>query len=97
MTKNRITYGFKLDFPAQFTLRELRRKRHDLKYITLYKRVEKALKDGIITVVGKQEPKTARRGARQLIYARVNAKVVSVTAAAPEVAPVVAEAVVATP
>ena len=75
-TKSRIAYGFKLDFPDTFTIRSLRRKRHDMSYITAYMRVKKALKDGVITVAGKQAPKTVRKGRQELIYARVNAKAV---------------------
>ena len=81
--QKRVTYGFKLDFPAQFTLQDLlRQKRNTVSCITLRKRVEKALKDGELLVLGKQTPKVARKGRKALIYQRVNAqKVIQVTEA----------------
>jgi len=81
MTKNRVNYGFALNFPETFTMRQLRNlKGRKIKYITIYKRVEKALKDGVITVTGKQEPNTVRKGRKELIYSLTNVKVASVTA-----------------
>lgn len=77
--KKRATYGFQLNFPETFTMRQLRNlKGRSIKYITLYKRVESALKSGVIVVTGKQEPKNARKGRKELIYSRVNAKTVVV-------------------
>lgn len=81
---NRIAYNFTLVLPDRFTMRDLRKTRHDVKYITAYMRVQKALKAGEIKIVGKEEPKTKRKGARQLIYQRVNAK--TATVASPAVA-----------
>jgi hypothetical protein len=49
----RVTYNFKLEFPTQFTMRELRQKKsHKVSYITLYMRVKNALKKGTLEVVG---------------------------------------------
>ena len=77
----RATYGFKLDFPDQFTLRQLRNmKGRKIQYITIYKRVEKALNLGEIVVVGTKQPDRVRKGRQELIYARVNAKTPVVTA-----------------
>jgi 4'-phosphopantetheinyl transferase EntD len=71
----RATYGFALNFPQTFTMRQLRNlKGRKIQYITLYMRVKKALKDGEIVVVGKQEPNRTRKGRKELIYARANAK-----------------------
>lgn len=72
---NRAPYGFKLEFPQSFTLRDLRQqKSHKVKYITLYMRVKKALANGEIVESGVKAPKNKRRGARELIYSRVNAE-----------------------
>lgn len=71
---NRAPYGFKLEFPQTFTLRDLRKaKSHKIKYITIYARVQKALANGEIVVTGEKAPETKRRGAREKIYSRVNA------------------------
>jgi hypothetical protein len=82
---NRAPYGFKLEFPESFTLRDLRKqKAHKVKYITLYMRVKKALANGEIVVSGEKTPKNKRRGAREIIYSRANVAtaVVSTEAAA---------------
>jgi hypothetical protein len=69
---NRAPYGFKLEFPQTFTLRDLRKaKHHKVKYITLYMRVKKALTNGEIAITGQKEPTTKRRGAKELVYSRV--------------------------
>lgn len=71
----RAPYGFKLDLPATFTLRDLRKqKSHKVKYITLYMRVKKALKDGTIVVAGEKAPAHVRRGRKELVFQRVDAK-----------------------
>ncbi len=71
----RATYGFALNFPQTFTMRQLRNlKGRKIQYITLYMRVKNALKNGEIVVAGKAEPSRARKGRKELIYARVNAK-----------------------
>ena len=49
-------------------------------YITAYKRVQKALADNLLEAVGEVTPKSKRRGAREKLYSRVNAKTVAVTA-----------------
>lgn len=78
----RIAYGFELKFPdGQFTMRDLtHQKRGKVKYITLYMRVRKALDAGEIEVVGKKDPKSARKGRKELIYSVANAKITSATA-----------------
>jgi hypothetical protein len=71
--KKRATYGFKLDFPPVFTMRELRKTVHHKKsYICLYKRVEKAIKDGEVVELGKKNPDQLRKGRKETIYQRVN-------------------------
>lgn len=77
-TKKRATYGFKLDFPATFTMRELRKTTHHKKsYICLYKRVEKAVKDGEVIELGKKTPDQLRKGRKEMIYQRVNVAAVA--------------------
>ena len=80
-TKNkRASYGFELNFPETFTMRELRNlKGRKIKYITLYMRVKKALKDGEIVISGKKEPAKSRKGRKELVYSLANAKTSSVT------------------
>lgn len=74
-SNKRIKYGFKLEFPAKpFTIKRLTSVGAHPKYITAYMRVKKALANGEIEVVGEVTPKVARRGARELLYKRVNAK-----------------------
>ncbi len=84
-SKKRAAYGFVLDFPSTpFTIRGLhRQKRGSIKYITLYMRVKKALKDGDIAVSGKADPKRVRKGRKELLFVRSYAKtsVVAVTKA----------------
>ena len=72
----RVTYKFKLEFPTLFTMRELRQKKsHKVSYITLYKRVENALKKGTLEIVGNKPQAKARRGRNELVYQRTDAKV----------------------
>lgn len=72
----RVTYNFKLEFPTEFTMRELRQKKsHKVSYITLYKRVENALKKGTLEIVGNKPQAKARRGRKELVYRRADAKV----------------------
>lgn len=74
-SSKRAPYGFKLDLPATFTLRDLRKqKSHKVKYITLYMRVKKALKDGTVVVAGEKAPGKVRRGRKELVFSRVDAK-----------------------
>jgi hypothetical protein len=88
-TAKRIEYGFKLEFPNKpFTVKLLTTKGAKPSYITAYKRVQKALAENIIEVVGEAIPKMKRRGAREKIYARINAKTAIVN-----LSPVVAEVV----
>lgn len=78
----RVPYGFKLNFPAEFTMRELRKvKAHKVKYITLYMRVKNALKNGSLVVAGEKTPTHARRGRRELVYRRADAKTTLVSTA----------------
>ena len=72
----RVTYGFPLVFPETFTMRELRKlKSHKVKYITLYMRVKAALKAGQLTVSGRKTPDHIRRGRKELVFRRADAKV----------------------
>jgi hypothetical protein len=72
----RIKYGFTLNFPSKpFTLKSLTSTGNHPKYITAYMRVKKALADGTITIVGEKTPAKARRGARELIFTRADAKI----------------------
>lgn len=72
----RVTYKFKLEFPTLFTMRELRQKKsHKVSYITLYKRVKNALKNGTLEIVGNKAQAKARRGRKELVYQRADAKV----------------------
>jgi hypothetical protein len=80
-TTKRIKYGFKLEFPEKpFTVKLLTSRGARPSYITAYKRVQKALADNLIEVVGEVTPKSKRRGAREKLYSRINAKKASVTA-----------------
>lgn len=73
--KRKVKYGFKLTFPSKpFTLKNLTSVGAHPKYITAYMRVKKALANGEIEVAGEVTPKTARRGAREILYRRVDAK-----------------------
>lgn len=77
MTKTkskRIEYGFELNFPETFTLRDLRKaKSQKVKYITIYSRVKKALDSGELVIDGLREPAKARRGRKEIVYKRVSA------------------------
>jgi hypothetical protein len=77
----RVPYGFKLDFPqTEFTLRDLRKqKSHKVKYITIYMRVKNALKNGSIVEVGEKAPAKARRGRKELVFRRADAKQTAIT------------------
>lgn len=80
-TNKRVKYGFELNFPNEFTLRDLRNlKGRKVKYITLYMRVKRALENGEIAVSGEKNPNKARRGRKELIYRRADAKQTLVTA-----------------
>jgi hypothetical protein len=78
----RVPYGFKLNFPKKFTMRELRRLRNNkVSYITLYMRVKNAIKSGELTVAGLKTPTHARRGRKELVFTRSDAKVATLSAA----------------
>jgi hypothetical protein len=89
-SSKRVSYGFKLDFPTtDFTLRDLRKaKSHKVKYITLYMRVKNALKKGDLVEVGEKAPAKARRGRKELIFRRADAKQTAITVKTGAVAPV---------
>lgn len=74
-SSKRIKYGFTLNFPSKpFTVKSLTSTGNHPKYITAYMRVQKALADGTITVVGEKTPNKARRGRKELIFTRADAK-----------------------
>ena len=72
MNKNRLPYRFTLTLPQVFTLKQLRRQRHDVSYITARKRVESALVDGTVIEVAKFRPKAHKRGRLQVIYVKAD-------------------------
>lgn len=80
---NRAPYGFELIFPQTFTLRDLRKaKSHKIKYSTIYARVKRALESGEIVISGDKAPAKPRRGRKELVYTRADAKETLVTATA---------------
>jgi hypothetical protein len=84
-TNKRVKYGFELNFPNEFTMRDLRNlKGRKVKYITLYMRVKRALENGEIAVSGEKNPTKTRRGRKELIYRRADAKETMVTASTVE-------------
>jgi hypothetical protein len=65
----RIKYGFELNFPNEFTIRDLvRAKRNTVKYITLHSRVKRAIEEGTVIEAGLKEPTHTRRGRKETIY-----------------------------
>lgn len=77
---NRIKYKTPINFPATFTLRELRKaNHHKIKYITIYSRVRKAVAAGTLVEAGFKQPEKSRRGRKEAVYK-------TVTIVAPEVA-----------
>ena len=71
----RVTYGFKLDFPEEFTMSDLReQKNYRVKYITLYMRVKNGLKNGVIVPAGVKVSDHTRRGRKEIVYRRADAK-----------------------
>jgi hypothetical protein len=78
--KTRIKYGFKLDFPeTPFTLKNLLSRGAHPQYITAYMRVKNALKAGTIVVAGVKAPTATRRGRKELVYRRSDAKVATLS------------------
>lgn len=68
----RIKYNTPINFPASFTLRELRKaNHHKIKYITIYSRVQKALENGTLVEAGLKNPDKTRRGRKEVIYQTV--------------------------
>lgn len=68
-SNKRIKYGFTLNFPEKFTLRELRKLNyHKIKYITIYSRVRKALDEGTLVEDSLKDPVKSRRGRKEVIY-----------------------------
>jgi hypothetical protein len=82
MKSTRAPYGFKLTFPSTpFTLRDLRnQKKRSVSYIAVYKRIEKALEEGVIAAVGEKPAKRGSRGRPQIVYTRADAKQVVISA-----------------
>lgn len=65
----RVKYGFELNFPDTFTLKDLyAAKQHEVKYITLYSRVRKGIDEGTLAECGLKDPKSARRGRKEIVY-----------------------------
>ena len=82
-TKSRIAYGFTLNFPAKpFTIKSLCAHGAHPQYITAYMRVKAALKAGTIVAAGSKTPEAVRRGRKELVFKRANAKVATVSAVA---------------
>ena len=68
----RIKYGFDLKFPDTFTLRDLRKATsYKVKPITIYSRIRKAIEAGEVTEAGLRDPAKARRGRKEVVYAKV--------------------------
>ena len=86
----RIKYGFDLTFPDTFTLRDLRKATHyKVKPITIYSRIRKAIEAGEVTEAGLRDPAKARRGRKEVVYAKVKvpeAPVATLEVAAPSAA-----------
>ena len=81
MPKTRIKYGFKLEFPTKpFTLKALLSKGAHPQYITAYMRVKAALKNGTLVVAGEKTPSRVRRGRKELVFRRADAKTPLVSA-----------------
>jgi len=73
---SRVKYGFTLKFPQSvgFTVSDLRRqKRGTISYITLKKRVEKAMADGVIFCIGKKTHKGS--GRPQQVFSTTNPEI----------------------
>ena len=97
---DRVEYGFELNFPNKpFTVKQLANIKHNtVKEITLYVRIQKALKTGVLEIAGKRVPTEARKGRQEILYRRTNVGA-AVTSATPvaEVAAETAPVVEATP
>ncbi len=71
----RIQYGFTLNFPDRFTIKSLSDSCNGkVKYITLYSRVKKAIREGVVVEDRLQVPSNKVRGRRKMIYVRTDAK-----------------------
>jgi hypothetical protein len=69
----RTEYGFELEFPNSFTIGDLYKKHHGrIKQITIRKRVENALSEGLIRIAGKHTPDSPVRGRRPYVFQKVN-------------------------
>lgn len=78
----RIKYGFKLDWPAKpFTIRSLTTRGAHPQYITAYMRIKNGLKTGEIVKAGEKTPTETRRGRKELVFVRADAKQSVLTAA----------------
>lgn len=75
----RIKYNTPINFPATFTLRDLRKaNHHKIKYITIYSRVRKALASGTLVEAGLKDPAKSRRGRKEVVY-KLSTATVAVT------------------
>jgi hypothetical protein len=82
MSKPRINYGFKLTFPnTPFTMKSLLSKGAHPQYITAYMRVKAALASGVLVVAGEKTPDRVRRGRKELVFRRADAKTSTLSAA----------------
>jgi len=72
LVRPHIQYGFKLTFPAVFTLSNLMKLTNfQIKEITIRKRVESAVKTGLLREIGKYRDKMAC-GRPRTVYCRAN-------------------------
>jgi hypothetical protein len=77
--QSRLEYAKPLTVPntAKFTLKQLRAANRGVKYITMYVRIQKAIKGGLLHVVGETRGKdTGRRGRSAKQFARVEGQAV---------------------
>lgn len=78
-TKTRLPYRFTLTLPAAFTANQLMQRGLHPQYITVRKRIEKALADGEIVEAAKFRPNDHTSGRLQRIYVRTNVENVQLT------------------
>lgn len=77
-----------MEFPSKpFTIKMLTSRGLHPNYHTVYARVKKAIENDEVEVVGEVTPKEKRRGNREVLYQRKNAKtpIVEVSTQVPEV------------
>lgn len=78
-TKTRLPYRFTLTLPEAFTVNQLMQRGLHPRYITVRKRVEKALSDGEIVEAAKFRPNDHKSGRLQRVYVRANVEDVQLT------------------